>query len=293
MGAPGAAAPLVLGAGGLLGATLARELVNAFPATIAATRAEIDIEDRFRMEAEIERLRPDVIINCAAFTDVDGCETDPGRAQAVNAEGAENVARAASAAGCRLIHVSTDFVFDGRSQRPYREEDPTGPLSIYGRTKLEGERRVAAAGGEHVILRASWLYGAGRRNFVDAIRERSRAGGILGVVADQKGTPTWVADLAAAIRRIIGVEHRGVLHFANAGLCSRYELAREIVEAVGAAGIRIRPIRTDETGRAAPRPAMSALDTSLYRSLTADSPRHWKDALLDYLGRGGAGAGNA
>jgi dTDP-4-dehydrorhamnose reductase len=285
MGGMDRPAPLVLGAAGMLGAALGRRLDADYPDTVAATRAEIDIEDRFRMEAEFERLRPSVVINCAAFTDVDRCEAAPELAHAINAEGAENVARIALASGCRMIHVSTDFVFDGHSDRPYVEEDPTGPLSVYGKSKLEGERRVAATGGEHLIVRSSWIYGPGRANFVDAIRARARAGGVLEVVEDQIGSPTYVADLAEAITRLIGTDHRGIVHFANAGLCSRYELAREILESMGRTRARVEPIRTSQAGRIAARPARSALDTSLYSRLTGHEPRHWRAALLDYLGR--------
>jgi dTDP-4-dehydrorhamnose reductase len=269
----------------MLGAALAHLLDEGYPDTVAATRAEIDIEDRFRMEAEFERLQPSVVINCAAFTDVDRCEAAPELAHAINAEGAENVARAATQAGCRMVHVSTDFVFDGRSDRPYTEEDPPAPLSMYGKSKLEGEQRVAAAGGDYLIVRSSWIYGPGRANFVDAIRTRARAGGVLKVVKDQIGSPTYVADLADALKRLIGIDHRGIIHFANTGQCSRYELAREILESTGITRASVEPIGTSQTGRLAPRPAHSALDTSLYARLTGHEPRHWRSALLEYLAR--------
>lgn len=282
--------PLVLGAGGLVGSALVRVLEEAFPAMVAASRAEIDIEDRFGMEAEIERLRPSVVINCAGFVDIDACEKDPEAVRGINAEGAENVARAALNTGCRLIQISCDIVFDGSARRPYREEDPTGPLSICGASKLEGEQRVTAVGGEVLILRSAWIYGPGRANFVDGIRVRARAGGVLGVVGDQHGSPTYVVDLAGAIRRLIEIEHRGIVHFANTGGCSRYELAREIVASIGASGMRIEPIRAQQTVGTARRPVQSALDPGLYTRLTGEVPRHWRDALLDYLGRRSAGS---
>ncbi|MFQ5876769.1 MAG: dTDP-4-dehydrorhamnose reductase [Acidobacteriota bacterium] len=288
-----ATVPLVIGAAGMLGSLLSERLEQSFPATIAATRAEIDVEDRFRLEAEIERLRPTVVINCAAFADVDGCEIDRDRAQRVNADGAENVARAAASAGCRVVHVSTDFVFDGRADRPYREEDPTAPLSEYGRSKLEGERRVAAAAEDHLIVRTSWLYGPGRTGFVDAIRCRAREGGILRVVHDQRGTPTYAADLAEALERLLATDRRGIVHFANLGVASRYEMAQAIVEATGARGVRLEPIPTGRAGRVAARPAYSALDTTLYTRLTGHRPRHWREALHDYLGAGGGRVGGA
>jgi dTDP-4-dehydrorhamnose reductase len=275
--------PLVLGAGGMLGGAVAEALGEAYPGTIAATRAEADVTDRFRLEAEVERLRPDVVINCAAYTDVDGCEIDRDRARRVNAEGAGNVAVAAAATGSRVVQVSTDFVFDGRRSVPYTEDDPPAPLSEYGRTKLDGERRVAAATSEHLIVRTSWLYGRGRGNFVDSIRTRAANGGTLRVVNDQFGSPTYAVDLARALLLLIGRNARGLVHFANAGVCSRYDLAREILAAGGSDTGELKAITTEEAGRIAVRPGYSALDTSLYSRLAGQSPRAWQEALRDYL----------
>lgn len=276
-------APLVLGAEGMLGSVVARRLEECYPGTVSATRAEADVTDGFRLEAEVERLRPTVIINCAAYTDVDGCEVDPDRARRVNAEGAGNVARAAASAGCRVIHLSTDFVFDGRAGRPYTETDPTAPLSEYGRSKLEGEHRVAAAARDHLIVRTAWLYGRGRTNFVDAIRRRAGEETLLKVVEDQIGSPTYVEDLAEAIAALLEVDHRGVVHVANAGSCSRHDLAAAILRALRLTSVRLEPIRTDEAGRLAARPPYSALDTALYTRLTGRTPRPWHAALVDYL----------
>ena len=283
--------PLVLGAGGMLGRAVTEVLEEAYPETISATRAEADVTDRFRLESEVERLRPDVIVNCAAYTDVDGCEIDRDRARKVNAEGAANAATAAASVGALIVHVSTDFVFDGRGRVPYREEDPPGPLSEYGRTKLEGERRVAKATEKHLIVRSSWLYGAGRANFVDAIRSRARNGGTLRVVDDQFGSPTYVVDLAQALRLLIPTRARGVVHFANTGVCSRHELARAIVAIGGFETVRVEAITTAEAGRIAIRPAYSALETRRYTSLTGVPPRPWQEALRDYMGSAGRAVG--
>jgi dTDP-4-dehydrorhamnose reductase len=277
----------------MLGRALAELFEERFPGAVSATRAEVDITDRFRLEAELERLRPDVIINCAAFTDVDGCETDPDSARRVNAEGAENAARAAAEVGGRLVHISTDFVFDGARGTPYGEADRPAPLSIYGRTKLEGETRIAAVLDDHLIVRSSWLYGAGRSNFVDQIRRRVLAGERLRVVRDQSGSPTWVVDLARAILELLATPHRGIVHFANAGACSRHELAVEIARIVCPAPPSIEPISTDEAGRLAARPANSVLDTTLYTRLTGERPRAWREALRQYLTGGGDPAGAA
>lgn len=281
--------PLVLGAGGMLGRAVVQVLDPVFPGMVSATRAEADVTDRFRLESEVERLRPDVVINCASYTDVDGCETDPDRARRVNVEGAENAASAASAAGCPIVHISTDFVFDGRKGAPYVEEDTPAPLSEYGRSKRAGEERVAAVATDFLIVRTSWSYGAGRANFVDAIRSRAANGGPLKVVDDQFGSPTCVVDLARALHRLILREARGVVHFANAGVCSRYAMARLILRTCGFHDVPLVPMPTSEAGRIAVRPSYSALDTSRYSRLTGETPRPWQEALIEYL-RGGRGA---
>ena len=276
--------PLVLGAGGMLGRAVVRVLEQAFPGTVSATRAEADVTDRFRLEAEVERLRPDVVINCAGFTDVDGCEIDPDRARRVNVEGAENAAGAAAAVGCPIVHISTDFVFDGRKRAPYTEDDAPAPLSEYGRSKRAGEERVASVAAEHLIVRTSWTYGAGRANFVDAIRSRAANGGALTVVDDQFGSPTYVLDLARALFLLIMRDARGVVHFANAGVCSRYSMAEQILKVCGFGNVQLVPIPTSEAGRIAVRPSYSALDTTLYSRLTGETPRPWQGALVEYLG---------
>ena len=277
---------MVIGAGGLLGRALVRRLERNFAGTIAATRAEVDVADRIRLEAELERLGPTVVINCAAWTDVDGCTRDPHRAMSINAEGAGNVARVAAASGCRVVQISTDFVFDGRSDRPYVESDAPAPLSDYGRSKLEGERRVAEAAADHLIVRTAWLYGEGGQTFVDCIRRRAEAGDLLRVVDDQFGSPTWVEDLADGIARLLRTEFRGLVHLVNRGVCSRYELAAAVLEAIGLAGrVRLEAVKTAPAPGIAPRPARAALDTGLYERLTGAMMRSWKTALWDYLGR--------
>jgi dTDP-4-dehydrorhamnose reductase len=278
---------MVIGAGGLLGRALTRRLEREFPGTIAATRSEIDVTDRFRLEAEVERLRPTLVVNCAAWTDVDGCTRDPEQALSVNAEGAGNVARAADAAGARVIQVSTDFVFDGDAARPYVETDAPNPLSEYGRSKLEGERRVAAAAPDHLIVRTAWLYGAGGRTFVDRIRSRALAFEPLVVVDDQFGSPTWVEDLSVGILRLLRTSHRGVVHVVNRGSCSRYALAAAIVETLGLTGrVTLRAVPTAPSPGVAVRPARAALETGLYERLTGSVMRPWEDALAEYLSAG-------
>ena len=275
---------MILGADGLPGRALAARLEAGHPGTIAATRLEADVTDRFRLEAEIERLRPTVVINCASLSDPDACETDPDRARRVNAEGAENAALACAAAGCRLVHLSTAAVFDGSRTAPDTETDPTAPLSVHGRTKLEGETRVAAALPDHLIVRASWLFGPGRPNLVDAIRARASEERILKIAGGEIGSPTSAADLAEAVARLLRTRHRGVVHFANTGACTRVELAREILSLLGEDPGRVAERPADETGRLARRPPRALLETSLYARLTGAPPRGWREALADHLG---------
>jgi len=284
--------PLVLGAGGLLGRALMARLEEECPEAVGATRAEIDLLDRFRMEAEIERLEANVVINCAAWTDVEGCTRDPLRARQVNAEGAENAARAAAGCGGRIVQVSTDFVFDGRKGSPYVESDPPGPLSAYGLSKLEGEGRVAVACPDHLIVRTAWTYGDGGRDFVGKILGAAAEGGPLKVVDDERGSPSYAADVADGIVRLLRVPHRGVVHVVNRGAVSRLEMARAILEEAGlAARVRLLPVQAALLGRATVRPADASLDTSLYTRLTGHEPRPWRTALADFMARHPAGSG--
>ena len=282
--------PLILGAGGLLGRTLARRLERIFPDTIAATRAEIDITDPSRLGLEIERLRPTVVINCAAWTDVDGCSRDRAAAFAANAEGAGNAASAAAASGCRIVHLSTDFVFDGAAGRAYVESDPPAPIQEYGRSKWEGERLVAAAAADHLIVRTSWMYGPSGSTFVEKIRRRAVEGGPLSVVSDQSGSPTFVEDLAEGIVRLLGTGQRGIVHVANTGHCSRYELAAAVLEDLGLSkSVRLQSVTTVSRDGVAPRPPFAALDTSLFARITGTPMRPWREALRDYLRRPAGG----
>lgn len=279
--------PMVIGASGLLGRALTRRLEAGFPDTVAATRAEADVTDRFRLEMEIERLRPTVVINCAAFTDVDGCTRDPERAYAVNAIGAENVARAAAASGCRVVQISTDYVFDGRGDRPYVETDAVGPIQEYGRSKLDGERRVATAAPDHLIVRTAWLFGRDGGAFVSFVRKRAEAREPLRIVSDQAGSPTFVDDLADGVAQLLGTDHRGVVNFVNRGAATRLDMTEVILATLGLAGrAPITPVLARDMGFAAERPAWSVLDTGLFERLTGTIPRPWREALADAVGGG-------
>jgi len=274
--------PLLTGSAGQVGSVLADLLSQRFPRAVCATRVELDITDHDRLNAEVERLQPNVIVNCAAMTDVDGCEREPERAFRVNRDGSRALARAASSVGARIIHMSTDFVFDGSQQSPYDEEVIPRPLSVYGRSKWDGEQAVMQEVDDHVIVRTSWVFGGQGPGFVNAVLARGRDGRPLQVVTDQIGGPTLRDDLAEAVLRLVEIPYRGIIHFANAGHCSRHEFAQQILREAGIS-VPVEPIATVPVAGQARRPACSVLDTSRYRRLTGAGVRHWKEALREYL----------
>ena len=280
---------LVTGYRGILG----RALLAALPARGVETSGvdveELDITARDAVAAYIGGLAPTVVINAAAFTRVDECESRPAECYAVNAGGAENVARAAAAAGARVIQLSTDYVFDGATDRPYVEGDAPSPLNVYGASKLEGERRVGAVCPDAVIVRTAWLFGAGGPNFIAKIIKRARAGDALRVVDDQRGSPTFAGHLAAALAELLAVDFRGVVHVAGAGVASWYDVAAEVLRAEGYSA-PLMAIKTAELGAAARRPPYSALDCSLYARLTGKAMPLWETGVAAYaaaLGEGG------
>jgi len=273
---------LVTGAAGMLGSELVRTLA-ATSDVVAADLADFDIADPEATRAAVLSAAPDVVVNCAAYTDVDGAEKDRERAFAVNAAGAGNVARAAAGVGAAVVHVSTDYVFDGANAAPYREEDAPGPVNAYGESKLAGEREVAEAGGRALIARTAWLYGRGGRNFVETVLTLARRGGPLRIVNDQVGPPTSARDLSVIIAELIPTGATGVVHATNSGSCSWYEFARAILAAAGVRGVDVRPIRTAELPRPAARPSYSVLSLDRLVSLTGWLPRSWEEALGDYI----------
>ncbi len=247
---------------------------------LAFDRAALDITDPRAVAEAVRTVQPELIANAAAYTAVDKAEEEPGAAFAVNAKAVATLAELANETGSLLVHVSTDYVFDGRSSRPYREDDPPNPLSVYGRSKLEGERAAAGAR-EHLIVRTSWLFGRGW-NFVEAIRRQLHGGAKeLRVVADQTGKPTYALDLAAGIVRLVVAGARGLFHVANGGETTWADFAREIAAQLGFS-VPVVPITTAEAGRPAPRPAFSVLDTSRFEALCGPLPP-WRDALARYL----------
>jgi dTDP-4-dehydrorhamnose reductase len=280
---------LVTGAAGILGGAVARTAREAGHAVIACTRAELDVTDADAVASAIADAAPDAVVNCAAYTDVDGAEGDEATATAVNGDGAGNVARAAADFGARVVHVSTDYVFDGAGMHPYVESDGPAPRSAYGRSKLAGERAVATSGGRHAIVRTSWLFGAGGRNFVDTMLALAQERDSVAVVTDQVGCPTWSGHLAAALIEIAGRPGAdGLYHVAGTGSCSWHDLAVEVFTQAGI-DCRVGPIDSSAIDRPAPRPAYSVLGSE--RADAVVLPR-WQEGVAGHLAeRGIAGAG--
>ena len=233
------------------------------------------------VEEAIAAARPDVVIHAAAYTDVDGAEREPEQAMAINAVGTERVARGVAAVGARLLYLSTDYVFDGRQGVPYRETDEPHPVNAYGRSKLEGERRALAHCPDTLVIRTAWLYGAHGKNFVKTIMRLVSEQPELRIVSDQRGSPTHSGDLALVIRRILGLKMKGIVHATGSGDCTWYEFAREIVSLMGATA-RVQPISTEESKRAARRPAYAVLANAVLDGHGIRLPQ-WKDAVARFV----------
>ncbi|ALC16465.1 dTDP-4-dehydrorhamnose reductase [Desulfuromonas soudanensis] len=261
---------------------------------------EFDLTDASLVQKVIGELKPDVIINCAAFTAVDACETNEDLANKVNGEGPGILAAAALKVGATLVHISTDYVFDGKQTRPYAEEDRPNPSSAYGRSKLLGEEAIRSSGlKEYFIIRTSWLYGPGGKNFVETVARLAAERQELRIVADQFGTPTYTGDLAGAIFNLLDAatvdpppanSPYGLYHFSNEGECSWHDFALAIVEELKGRGATVvaeavLPIRTEEYPLPAPRPAYSVFSKEKYRRVTGATVPHWKESLIRYFDR--------
>lgn len=275
---------LVLGGAGLL----ARELVPALERggwrVEALGRAECDVTDAGAVARVLQRESPTMVFNCAAYTQVDRAESEPDAAYAVNAVGAGNVARAAAQMGVALVHFSTDYVFDGRSPRPYREEDPTSPLGVYARTKLAGEHAVLKEGGLASIVRTGELYGTGGRSFFSSVLGRVRSGQEVRVVDDQTVGPTWTRDLALQLVTFANSgAPAGIYHATARGEATWYEAACAAVAHLGVDPSAIRRASTAEYGSPAPRPPYSVLAHDAFERLGLYRMRHWRDALVEWL----------
>jgi dTDP-4-dehydrorhamnose reductase len=242
---------------------------------------EIDITSLESTERVLRTLKPKTVINCAAYTDVDGCETNVETAMQVNGEGVAHLAMASREIGARLVHVSTDYVFDGGKGTPYVEDDAPCPLGVYGESKLAGEMN-AAFNPDHLVIRTQWLYGQHGKNFVETMLRLAAEKDELAVVDDQIGSPTWTVDLAHAIQALLQGGHRGIYHAANTGFCSWNEFARAIFEEAGLS-VKVHGMTTDQLNRPARRPLYSTLDCSRLEQDTGFRPQPWRSALKMYL----------
>ena len=251
---------LVTGAAGMLGRDVTGAAHAANHEVVALGREELDLLDGEAVAATVERERPAAVVNCAAWTDVDGAEADEAAATALNGAAAGALAAAAAGVGAAIVHPSTDYVFDGTADRPYVESDPTSPINAYGRSKLAGEQAVAAANPRHFVVRTSWLFGAGGRNFVETMLGLAGHQDHVLVVRDQVGCPTYTGHLAEALVRLVDGESYGLHHIAGQGQCSWYEFATAIFEHAGV-DCRALSCSSDEFLRPARRPAFSVLRT--------------------------------
>jgi dTDP-4-dehydrorhamnose reductase len=270
---------LVTGAAGMLGRDVVLAAGNAGHAVAGFGRAELDVTDPDALDRKLDLERPDIVLNCAAWTDVDGAEGAEEAAFAVNGTGAGNVAAAAAKVGAGVVYVSTDYVFDGAKGAPYVESDQPAPLSAYGRTKLAGEEATAAANKRHFIVRSAGLFGIGGNNFVETMLRLAESQNEVLVVRDQVGSPTYTWHLAYGLVRLIeGIEY-GIHHMAAAGQCSWYEFAREIFEQAKVE-CKVLSVTTEEFGRPARRPPFSALTSQREHAIRLPS---WQDGLAGYL----------
>ncbi|BBA70803.1 dTDP-4-dehydrorhamnose reductase [Geobacter sulfurreducens] len=269
---------LVVGAKGMLG----RDLIRVLPGDVRGVDIEeIDITSPESVRRVILTLKPRVVVNCAAYTDVDGCETNADLAMAVNGEGVGNLTAVTREIGALLVQMSTDYVFDGAKESPFLEDDPPNPLSVYGRSKLLGEEK-ARENPDHLIVRTQWLYGLAGKNFVETMLRLSKERSEIAVVDDQVGSPTWTMDLALAISELIENNCRGTYHAANRGICSWYEFARTIFAEAGTE-MTVRPQTTAQLGRPAQRPLYSALCCDKLTRDTGLELEGWREALATYL----------
>ena len=270
---------VIAGAGGMLGQDLVEACVGRGQEVFALGRAGLDITDASACEEVLAELHPDAVINCAAWTDVDGAEADEEGAMAVNEAGAGSLAAAAANHGARIAYISSDYVFDGQKRVPYVESDITGALSVYGRSKAAGENSTAFANDRHMIVRSSWLFGTRGDNFVETML---RIGGVEAeviVVSDQVGAPTYTRHLAAALAELIETDQYGIHHVAAAGECSWFDYAQEIFDAEGC-DCRVMAGTTEMLGRPAPRPAYSVLGTERHSAAVLPD---WRAGLRQYL----------
>jgi dTDP-4-dehydrorhamnose reductase len=282
---------VVIGSGGRLGAALVRAYREKFD-VIAFNHAELDLANRDPIKIKLAPLSFNLLINCAAFTNVDGCETEKDQAFAINAEAPKLLAEICRDKKAKLIHFSTDYVFDGEKREPYAEIDPAKPISVYGESKRAGEENVLAVPDQNLVIRVSWVFGPDRPSFVDAMIKRAREEEQITAVADKFSTPTYTRDIAEMLSRFFDVDvPDGILHFANTGECSWQEYAQHAIDCCHKLKIPLKAKTVgalklvDMANWVARRPVYSVLSTAKYTKLTGITPRSWRDAVSDYIDR--------
>ena len=282
---------VILGAGGRLGAALMRGYRDKYDIT-GFNHAQLDLASLDDLRGKLSAMSFDVLINAAAFTNVDLCETEPARAFLINAEAPGVLAEVCKAKDARLIHFSTDYVFDGEKRAPYTEENQANPISLYGESKLAGEKNVLSAENRHLIVRVSWVFGPDRPSFIDAMIKRAQQDLKIDAISDKFSTPTYTHDIALMLPQFFdcGVES-GILHFANGGKCSWQEYAQWALDCCEHAGVALEAKTVgaisfnDMTNWVARRPVYSVLSTAKYTELTGTAPRAWREAVADYITR--------
>lgn len=280
---------LVTGANGMVGRAVADHCRRLGDDVRAYAHSDLDIVDHQAVTAVVDSFEPDTLINCAAWTDVDGCEFDPEKARRANAIGPENLARACCTADALLVTISTDYVFDGDKEGFYTERDEPDPKSVYGISKLEGERMAQAAHSRTIIVRSGFIFGPGGKNFLSTIIRRARAGETLTAISDAWGTPTYALHLAARLRDLAQLDRTGILHVVNSGEGASYEeFARAAIEEVDLDKVILKTVAMQSLNRPAPRPRNSRLSSLVSGQWGLPPLPHWRDALHEYASLGKA-----
>jgi dTDP-4-dehydrorhamnose reductase len=280
---------VILGSGGRLGGALMRAYCEKFD-VVGFNHAQVDLAKPDEIRNKIDNLRFDILINCAAFTNVDLCEKERDQAFAINADAPRLLAEVCAAKKARLIHFSTDYVFDGEKRQPYIEEDKVKPISKYGESKRWGEFEARDLSDRHLVVRVSWVFGPDRPSFIDAMIKRAREEEQVNAIADKWSTPTYTSDIAEMLPRLFDVD-AGIVHLSNSGECTWQEYAQHALDCCAKAGVSLKattvaPLKlADMKNWVARRPVYSVLSTAKYQALTGSAPRSWRDAVADYIER--------
>ena len=274
---------LITGAGGLLGRSMHKRLGTSGWRVVALTHPQLDITSAEDVRAAVEHVKPDVLINCVATADVDRCEIEPDWSYAVNADGPRHLARACRTVGAEIVHVSTDYVFDGTKEGFYTQEDEPHSPSVYGKSKLAGELAVRAEAEKFYIIRTSWIFGVGGKNFGSRVIEYARNGANLKGVDDQTSIPTYAPDLASRIEEILNIRAHALYQVTSTGPTTWYEFARVALDRVGLKDVPIERVKRSDLNQRAPRPHNSAMRCLVSARLGLEPLRHWRDALVEFV----------